>query len=362
MPPVIVMVATVKSRLVMVGLQFAGSGKAEIWIESPTLNGARSPVIESGMESTGTSISTEWRTMLSAPPAFKPGADVVIDEMDRDFDLDAGVCLEPQEIHMHGEVLDDVELVVARNGADLLAIDVDLEDGRQKMPSIDQLGRGVEIEGDGDWRLAGTVDHGRNAALTTDCTGGPLACPLAARCRKLLVGCHYHGPLESRGCGAKRKGLHAARHAGPSWMSHRSLQGCRAMLPRAIRAKALNFDKGELLSPLMSCLPLREMSSMLYILVGSFKLDLDALPMITVGAFEAKTHLSSLLDKVAAGEEAVITRHGKPVARLVAAADADRERRMAAIEKAERIPEGAEPRRHFGKRTDGGWAQILTAV
>ena len=53
--------------------------------------------------------------------------------------------------------------------------------------------------------------------------------------------------------------------------------------------------------------------------------------MITVGAFEAKTHLSSLLDKVAGGEEVVITRHGKPVARLVAAADTDRTRSIAAM-------------------------------
>jgi prevent-host-death family protein len=48
--------------------------------------------------------------------------------------------------------------------------------------------------------------------------------------------------------------------------------------------------------------------------------------MITVGAFEAKTHLSSLLDRVAGGEEVVITKHGKPVARLVGAARIDRER------------------------------------
>ena len=34
--------------------------------------------------------------------------------------------------------------------------------------------------------------------------------------------------------------------------------------------------------------------------------------MITVGVFEAKTHLSTLLDRVAAGEEVVITRHGRP--------------------------------------------------
>lgn len=36
-----------------------------------------------------------------------------------------------------------------------------------------------------------------------------------------------------------------------------------------------------------------------------------------VGAFEAKTKLSALLDRVGRGEEVVITRHGKPVARLV---------------------------------------------
>jgi antitoxin (DNA-binding transcriptional repressor) of toxin-antitoxin stability system len=36
--------------------------------------------------------------------------------------------------------------------------------------------------------------------------------------------------------------------------------------------------------------------------------------MITVGAFEAKTHLSSLLDKVEAGEDVLITRHGQAVA------------------------------------------------
>jgi prevent-host-death family protein len=38
-----------------------------------------------------------------------------------------------------------------------------------------------------------------------------------------------------------------------------------------------------------------------------------------VGIFEAKTHLSSLLEEVEKGAEIVITRHGKPVARLVRA-------------------------------------------
>lgn len=39
--------------------------------------------------------------------------------------------------------------------------------------------------------------------------------------------------------------------------------------------------------------------------------------MRTVGAYEAKTHFSQLLDEVARGETITITRHGVPVARLV---------------------------------------------
>jgi prevent-host-death family protein len=37
----------------------------------------------------------------------------------------------------------------------------------------------------------------------------------------------------------------------------------------------------------------------------------------SVGAFEAKTHLSALLERVEKGESITITRHGRPVARLV---------------------------------------------
>lgn len=48
--------------------------------------------------------------------------------------------------------------------------------------------------------------------------------------------------------------------------------------------------------------------------------------MRTIGAAEAETHLSQLLDRVAGGEEILITRHGKAVARLVPATVADRER------------------------------------
>lgn len=39
--------------------------------------------------------------------------------------------------------------------------------------------------------------------------------------------------------------------------------------------------------------------------------------MGTVSACDAKTHFGELLDRVAKGEEVIITRHDKPIARIV---------------------------------------------
>jgi prevent-host-death family protein len=59
--------------------------------------------------------------------------------------------------------------------------------------------------------------------------------------------------------------------------------------------------------------------------------------MKTVGAFEAKNALGSLLDRAEAGEEILITRHGKPSAVLSAAphprSEADVARARAALER-----------------------------
>ena len=41
--------------------------------------------------------------------------------------------------------------------------------------------------------------------------------------------------------------------------------------------------------------------------------------MDTIGSFDAKTHLPELLRRVEQGESITITKHGKPVARLVPA-------------------------------------------
>jgi prevent-host-death family protein len=56
--------------------------------------------------------------------------------------------------------------------------------------------------------------------------------------------------------------------------------------------------------------------------------------MNEVGAFEAKNKLSALLDRVEQGEEIVITRHGRPVARLVpASGEMDRSQAQAALQR-----------------------------
>ena len=75
--------------------------------------------------------------------------------------------------------------------------------------------------------------------------------------------------------------------------------------------------------------------------------------MVTVGAYEAKTQLSALLDKVEQGEEVVITRHGKPVARLVKAETASREQIDAAIASAGWVSSAATARGAAPQRGEG---------
>jgi prevent-host-death family protein len=50
--------------------------------------------------------------------------------------------------------------------------------------------------------------------------------------------------------------------------------------------------------------------------------------MIQVNLHDAKTHLSRLVDRAAAGEEIVIARAGRPVARLVPLAEPGQPRRL----------------------------------
>jgi prevent-host-death family protein len=59
-----------------------------------------------------------------------------------------------------------------------------------------------------------------------------------------------------------------------------------------------------------------------------------------IGAYEAKTRLPALLERVARGEQFAITKHGRPVARLVPVGRAGPDRRGEAIERLKRFREG----------------------
>src|SRR5437660_1501224 len=97
-----------------------------------------------------------------------------------------GAGLQPQEIDMHRRVLDDSELVVARNRPLLLASDIDLEDRRQEFTLINQVVERLVIERDRLRGLAATIDHARNTTFTANAAGGPLAGPVTHRGRELL--------------------------------------------------------------------------------------------------------------------------------------------------------------------------------
>jgi antitoxin (DNA-binding transcriptional repressor) of toxin-antitoxin stability system len=60
-----------------------------------------------------------------------------------------------------------------------------------------------------------------------------------------------------------------------------------------------------------------------------------------IGTFEANNQLSALLERVEKGEEILITRHGKPVARLV-------------------LPEGAQPRQNAAQAAQRIQARAAT--
>ena len=86
--------------------------------------------------------------------------------------------------------------------------------------------------------------------------------------------------------------------------------------------------------------------------------------MESVGSFEAKTHLPQLLERVANGEEFTITKHGKPVARLVPATIYQTQaRRPAGHRRIEGFQQRQHARRrHHDPRSDRGRPPLLTSA
>lgn len=63
--------------------------------------------------------------------------------------------------------------------------------------------------------------------------------------------------------------------------------------------------------------------------------------MQIINLFQAKTHLSKLIDRIASGEETeiVISRNGKPVARVVPVTPADTSRRIGIAKGEFKVPD-----------------------
>lgn len=73
--------------------------------------------------------------------------------------------------------------------------------------------------------------------------------------------------------------------------------------------------------------------------------------MQTIGAFQAKTHFSAILTQVENGECIIITKHGRPVARLLPAEKSDHEHVKTVIQRIKKFCQ---------KHTLGGldWKQL----
>ena len=59
-----------------------------------------------------------------------------------------------------------------------------------------------------------------------------------------------------------------------------------------------------------------------------------------IGAYQAKTHLPALLERVARGERFTITKHGRPIARLVPVERTSPDRRREAVERLKVFADG----------------------
>lgn len=73
--------------------------------------------------------------------------------------------------------------------------------------------------------------------------------------------------------------------------------------------------------------------------------------MVKVGAYEAKTQFSALLERVAAGEDVIITKHGQPIARLTKVGAADKDEVDAAIDRIKELRKGI-------TTGEGGWKAL----
>src|SRR3984893_8243925 len=112
---------------------------------------------------------------IDGTAAFYPRCLVRIHHMHRDAHAQLRPFGQAQEIHMHGRIVNRVELKVARDHPLLDPIDIKLAQGREKPACINALLELGMIDRDVERRLRAAVNHARHPARTPLCARRALA-------------------------------------------------------------------------------------------------------------------------------------------------------------------------------------------
>ncbi|MGY4598614.1 hypothetical protein ACVWXL_006360 [Bradyrhizobium sp. GM22.5] len=113
--------------------------------------------------------------MFTAPAALHAGRTFGLHHVQGNADADGGAFAEPHEVDVDREVLDRIEVVVARNHAVLVAFEVDVDQRGQEPAGEDARAQFAIVHRDGQRGLVVAVDHSGHSPGATLSPGGPLA-------------------------------------------------------------------------------------------------------------------------------------------------------------------------------------------
>ena len=117
-----------------------------------------------------------------------------VGEPHRHVDADAGAGADALEIDVDGLVLDGVDLDLARDDAGFLAVDIEIDDGRQELAATDEDGELPAVERNVLGLLGVAVDDAGHPALAPH-RAGAAGAGMGARGRLDLVDLLGHGAV-----------------------------------------------------------------------------------------------------------------------------------------------------------------------
>src|SRR5262249_22006680 len=123
---------------------------------------------------------------VDGPTAFHSGGLVGIHHVDRNAYANLRPFAKSQKIDVNGQILDRVELKVARDHPVLGAVDIEIVDGGEKAAGIDALLELGMIDRDVQGRFTIAVNHARHASTAKQRPSGAPTGELARRRLHLL--------------------------------------------------------------------------------------------------------------------------------------------------------------------------------